>query len=131
MKKMGQRIHDKRKELGLTQEELGKKLDPPVKRQAVCKWENGETGEIKRSYIAQLAHLFECDPVWLMGLENIDEVKLTYQVEGEEPVVAIVDHQPIIGDESEKMKRALMYKVALKVKPENLQTAIDILKTLI
>ena len=51
MKKMGQRIHDKRKELGLTQEELGKKLDPPVKRQAVCKWENGETGEIKRSYI--------------------------------------------------------------------------------
>ena len=131
MKKMGQRIHDKRKELGLTQEELGKKLDPPVKRQAVCKWENGETGEIKRSYIAQLAHLFECDPVWLMGLENINEVKLTYQAEGEEPVVAIVDHQPIIGDESEKMKRALMYKVALKVKPENLDVAIQILKSLI
>lgn len=131
MKKMGQRIHDKRKELKLTQEELGRKLDPPVKRQAICKWELGETGEIKRSYIAQLAHIFDCDPVWLMGLENVADVKLTYNADGCEPVNVVVDHAPIIGDESAKSQRTLLYKIALQVKPENLPIAISLLKDLI
>ena len=129
MKTMGQRIHEKRTEYGWTQEQLGRRLG--VKRQAICKWEKGEVADIKRSYIQAMADIFHCDPVWLMGYDDSPEVALTYSAPGKEPVTAIVDKQPIIGNESEMAKRATLYKVALNVKPENLQTAIEILKSLI
>lgn len=66
-----------------------------------------------------------------MGFDDKPEVKVVYLAEGEEPVTAVVDHKPIIGNESQRAQRALLYKVALEVKPENLKTAIEILKSLI
>lgn len=127
MSTMAQRIHDKRKECGLTQEELGKKLNPPVKRQAICKWEQGSVADIKRSHIAQMAQIFHCDPVWLMALEGAKDVTLTYKAENVEPITVQVDHQPIIGPTS---KIAELYQLVLSIKPENYDLAINILKSL-
>lgn len=122
---MGQRIHEKREAAGLSVEELADKIG--VSRQTVYKWEKGIVKNIDRDYIGKMAALFRCDPEWLMHMEN-SKVTVTYSADGREPVSAIVSKEPIIGPES---KRAQLYKVALEVKPENLQTAIEILKSLI
>ena len=124
---IGDRIHQKRTECGMTLEELGEKLG--VQRQAVSKWEKGEVQNIKRSYIAKMAEMFHCSPVWLMGFDDSEEVQLIYNAKGKEPITAIVDtREPIIGESN---KRAQLYKVALDIKPENLDVAIQILKSLI
>ena len=129
MKTMGKRIKQKREELGLTLEELGQQLG--VNKSTVSKWERGEVENIKRSLISKMSTIFHVAPDWLMGFEGSENVNLTYYVDGREPVHAVVDQTPIIGTESQKAQRALLYKVALEVKPENLQTAINILKSLI
>ena len=129
MKQLGKRIRSKREELGLTAEDLGRKLG--VTKSTISKWERAEVEHIKRSYINEMSEIFNCSPEWLMGFDGAPEVKVTYNAEGQEPVTAVIDHQPIIGGESERSQRALLYKVALEVKPENIQTAIKILKALI
>lgn len=65
---MGKRIHDKRIENGMTMEELGDLVG--VRRSAVNKWEKGQVTNIKRSAIEKMAKTFDCDPVWLMGMEG-------------------------------------------------------------
>lgn len=125
MKKMGQRIRQKRIELGLTQEELGQKLG--IKKSAISKIENGEVKAIDRDYIAKMVQLFHCDANWLMDLDDSKKVELVYSADGKEPITAIVNQEPILGPAS---LRAQLYKVAIDVKPENLDTAIEILKSL-
>lgn len=72
METMGDRIHKKRIELGMTMDELGAKVG--VQKSAVNKWEKNVVENIKRSIVADLADAFECDPVWLMyGDEAISE----------------------------------------------------------
>lgn len=125
MKKMGQRIRQKRIELGLTQEELGQKLG--IKKSAISKIENGEVKAIDRDYIAKMVQLFHCDANWLMDLDDSKKVELVYSADGKEPITAIVNQEPILGPAS---LRAQLYKVAIDVKPENLEAAIEILKSL-
>ena len=128
MKNMGKRIKQKREELNMTQEELGEKLG--VLRQTICKWENGDVQNIKRSYIAEMAKIFNCDPVWLMAYEEAPEVKLTYSAPDHEDVSVMVDHEPIIGKSAEMVKRTALYQAALDVRPENYDIAIKLLKSL-
>ena len=125
MKTMGKRIAQKREERHMTMEELGAKLG--VTKSTISKWERGEVEHIKRSYIDKLCDIFQCAPQWLMGFEGSEDVKITYFAENKEPVTAIVDKTPILGNSS---KRANLYKVALDVKPENIDIAINILKSL-
>jgi len=73
---MGDRIKERRKAVGLTQEELGEKLG--VKKSAVAKWENGRVQNIKRSTIRQMAEILECAPSYLMfdtEEENLDDLE--------------------------------------------------------
>ena len=125
MKTMGRRIRDKRTEMGWTMEELGHKLG--VQKSAINKWEKGEVLNIKRSYIAQMAELFNCSPAWLMGLDDAVDVTLTYTAPGKDTVTAVVDQDPIIDKPS---KRVALYQAALAVRPENYDIAIQLLKTL-
>lgn len=127
MTTMGKRIHDKRVEYGLTMEELGQKLG--VQRQTVFKWENGTVQNIKRGYIEQMARLFECDPVWLMGFEDASKVLLTYSAPGRETVTTRVDQKskPIIGETALRMK---LYQAALAVPTQCLEVAIQLLNSL-
>lgn len=68
---MAERIRDKRKELGLTQEELGEKLG--VQKSAVAKYENGRVENIKRSVIEKMCIVFNCSPSWLMGWDDLPD----------------------------------------------------------
>ena len=122
---MGQRIHDMREENGLTREELAEKLG--VSRQTIYNWEAGKVKYIDRAYIGQMARWWDCDPDWLMHMEGTNKVTATYKAEGREPVTVTVNKDPIMGPES---LRAQLYKVAIDVKPENLNAAIEILKSL-
>ena len=67
---MGEKITELRNELGLTQQELGHKLVPPVNRGAINKWEKGKVKNIKRTYVEQLSVLFEKEPIELMCFES-------------------------------------------------------------
>lgn len=64
---MGELIRYHRERLELSQEELGKKLDPKVKKAAINKWEKGTVENIKRTHIQQLAKLFGLNPCELMS----------------------------------------------------------------
>lgn len=71
---MGELIKYHRKELDLSQEELGQMLKPPVNRAAINKWENGtvENGtveNIKRTHIQQMAKIFDMSPCELMAFD--------------------------------------------------------------
>ena len=125
MKTMGKRIAQKREEKHMTMEELGAKLG--VTKSTISKWERGEVEHIKRSYIDKLCDIFQCPPQWLMGFEGTEDVKITYSAENKEPVTAIVDKTPLLGNSN---KRAKLYQVALDVRPENIEVAINILKSL-
>lgn len=122
---MGQRIHEQREAHGLTREELADKLG--VSRQTVYKWEKGQVKNIDRDYIAKMAVWWHCDPDWLMHMEDAPTVTATYNAPGKEPVTVVINKEPIMGPAS---LRAKLYQAAVDVLPENLQTAIDILKTL-
>lgn len=65
---IGERIRLKRKECGLTQDELAKKLG--IKNSAVAKYENGRIENIKRSTIQKMAEIFNCSPTYLLGLDE-------------------------------------------------------------
>ena len=122
---MGQRIHDKREEHHWSVEELADKIG--VARQTVYKWEQGKVKNIDRDFISRMATLFHCDPEWLMHMEDAPDVTVTYSAPDREPVIARVNQEPIIGAAS---LRAKLYQAAINVRPENLETAIELLKSL-
>lgn len=67
---MAKRIKEKRLELGLTQEELGKMIG--TQRAAVNKYESGLVENMKRSTIKQLSLIFNVSPNWLMAFDMED-----------------------------------------------------------
>lgn len=70
--KMGDKIKEKRKEAGLTQEELGEKLG--VQKSAVAKWENGRVENIKRSVMLSMSKALGVDPAyWFIDEEEPEE----------------------------------------------------------
>ena len=86
----GEYISKLRKELNLTQEELGHKLVPPVNRGAVNKWEIGRVVNIKRTYIEQLANIFGVEPIDLMCFESkFDEEQISEEVKVVEQIQSV------------------------------------------
>lgn len=61
----GEKIKRLRKELGMTQEELGKKIG--VQKAAINKYETGTVVNLKREVINNLAKVLGVSPVWLMS----------------------------------------------------------------
>lgn len=84
---MGKRICQMRKEKGLTMEELGSMVG--VNKSAVNKWEKGIVCNIKRTTIADMAKIFDCSPVWLMGYDpetkigKLQQFSIDASLEGE------------------------------------------------
>ena len=78
---MGTYIKQLREEAGLSQEELGKSLNPQVNRAAINKWETGQVENIKRTHIQQLAKKFGVKPCDLMCFDDkFDSPKLAEEV---------------------------------------------------
>ena len=66
-----QRLKSRRKELGMTLEDVGNALD--VSRVAVSRWENGLINTINIEKIEKIAEVLQCQPSYLMGwTDSID-----------------------------------------------------------
>lgn len=78
---MGQYIKQLREDAGLSQEELGKSLNPPVNRAAVQKWETDKVENIKRTHIQQLARKFGVSPCELMCFDSAKAAEETKTLE--------------------------------------------------
>lgn len=63
-------IRANRRKLDLTQEELGQRLNPPVHKGAVNKWESGQVSNIRRDHIEQMSKLFGISPAELLGFKK-------------------------------------------------------------
>lgn len=68
---IGQIIYNRRKELGLTLEQIGNAVG--VSKSTVKKWETGFIANIKRDKISKLANVLQINPVILIN-GNIDNV---------------------------------------------------------
>ena len=73
---IGTLIHNRRKELGLTLEDVGKAVG--VSKSTVKKWETGFIANIKRDKIASLANVLDINPVSLItgDAESVHNVQL-------------------------------------------------------
>lgn len=65
---VGEKIKTLRKQLGLTQTELGEKLG--VQKNAVSKWETGRVDDIPGSKVRAMAALFGVSPSYLIDDEE-------------------------------------------------------------
>ena len=65
---MGANIKQKRKQKGLTQQELADMLG--LQKSAIAKYENGRVQNIKRSTLEKMAAVLHCTPSFLMGFED-------------------------------------------------------------
>ena len=65
---IGERIKQRRKELGITAEALGKMLG--IDRSTVFRYENGSIGKIPVDFVQTVACVLHTTPEFLMGLED-------------------------------------------------------------
>ena len=126
MLEMGRKLHDLRKKWGYTLDEVVERVDIP--KSTLSRIENGKLKTINRGYIDRLAHLYNVDAAYVLGYEDSDKVHLTYSAEGKEDVKLLIDRSaPLMG---ETALRARLYKAALEVAPQNIEVAIELLKSL-
>lgn len=103
--RMGLYIKHLREQIKLTQEELGKMLDPPVNKAAVNKWETGRVENIKRTHIIQLSNIFNVKPEELMCFdekmlaEEVKTIELVKKHFGEDAVKLIEYYQSLDNKE--------------------------------
>lgn len=70
MNEIGEIIYERRKELGLTLEDVGKAVG--VGKSTVRKWENGMIKNMGRDKLAALAQVLQLDPVRLVPMPDIN-----------------------------------------------------------
>ena len=75
MCEIAKKIYDRRKELGLTLEQVGEAVG--VGKSTVRKWENGMIKNMGRDKIAKLARILQMDPVELVPAPESFKLDLT------------------------------------------------------
>lgn len=96
-KRIGERIREKRLEMGLSQSALAQELG--VSMQSVSLWENGKT-MIGSSSVVAIAKKLKCDIYWLLG-EPTQEEKNKKDIENEDksPPLTMLQFNPFISDD--------------------------------
>ena len=122
---MGNRVREQRLKWGYTLDEVAEKVS--ASKSTLSKLENGLLKYPKRPLIDELAKLYDCDPLYLLGYHHNDNITLTYSAPGKEDVTLLAQGKPIIGEAG---LRAKLYKAALEVAPENVEVAIELLRSL-
>lgn len=105
MHEIGEKLYNRRKELGLSLEQVGDAVG--VGKSTVRKWENGMIKNMGRDKIAALANALKMNPVELVPYDNNDQ--LTYSVSDEDQQRLEALHQDprlgILFDHTRKMKK--------------------------
>lgn len=65
---VGEIIYNRRKELGLTLEEIGNATG--VSKSTVKKWEDGYIANMRRDKIEKLAKVLQISPIVLLGIDD-------------------------------------------------------------
>ncbi|WP_079964561.1 helix-turn-helix domain-containing protein [Salmonella enterica] len=107
-RKIGERIREKRLEMGLSQSALARELG--VSMQSVSLWENGKT-MIGSSSVVAIAKKLKCDIYWLLG-EDPQEKKDTKAIENKENnVLTTLQFNPFLSDDEldESMKDEVVF----------------------
>lgn len=79
-KQVGRRIQGFRIRQGITQEELGRRLIPPVKRASIANVESGKQRLLLHSFV-QLAQILDCEMRELLPSDGVYAQKETVQTE--------------------------------------------------
>ena len=66
---IGEMIRDRRKELGLTQDDIARTIG--TTKATVSRWESGDIHKMKRSMIAALAKVLQLNPVLFVQREEV------------------------------------------------------------
>lgn len=117
----GERIRQRRLELGMTQKELAEKLGYSTKT-TVAAIEAGRN-ELRQAKIQAIAEVLDCDPLWLIGLSNeAPEPKPGWYLDPEAAEIADFLHK--------NPSYKVLFDTARKVKPEDLRTVQKMLDAL-
>ena len=116
MEEIGNLIYTRRRELGLTLEDVGKACG--VGKSTVRKWEQGMIKDIGRSKLAALAKILQIDPTALIRPEWTLDLQLFGKQETEE-----------VREELSEEQRVL-FRLAKNAKPEALRAAAAVLKSM-
>lgn len=65
MKTMAERISQKRRELGINQSELARRVG--CSRQTVSQWENGHIRDVTGQHLRALARELQVEPAWILS----------------------------------------------------------------
>ena len=72
-KKIGLKLREKRKSLGLTLEQVAKYVG--VNESTVSRWELGEIDNMRRDRIASLSAVLKISPLFILGMEEPEDKK--------------------------------------------------------
>ena len=141
MDDIGKKIFNRRKELGLTLEEVGKEVG--VGKSTVQRWENGLIQNMRRDKIASLARVLHMDPIeFVPGGSQLDTLKRV-EVQTPKKRLFAMDSMPVKAEVSNfgikvpEVKEVMIdddLKAILKIwkisTPRAKKAAIEMLKTL-
>lgn len=124
---MAQRIKERRKYMGMTQEELALKLG--MQKSAIAKYENGRVENIKRSTIQKMAEILDCSPAYLMGWEEITVEDNPVQISGHEKWYY---EDPELAKEAQRMfedaDMRSLFHMKKNMSPDRFQKHVDMMK---
>jgi len=113
-------ISDRRKELGLTLEEVGKIVG--VSKSTVKKWEDGYISNMKRDKIALLAKALKLNPVVLITGEE-EPTSTSQLTEGEEL-------QEYLEELKNRSEMRMLFSLAKGATKEDVEKAVKIIEAL-
>lgn len=121
---LGNKIKNRRQELGLTLEEVGKIVG--VSKSTVMKWETGYIENMRRDKIALLAKALKVSPLWIMGIDEPDI--LTYKTKKVPMLGEIAAGEPMLVAEQMaeyyvEVDEELQVDFCLKVKGDSMKDA--------
>lgn len=121
----GKRIKARRKELGMTQEELGEKAG--VTKATINKYETGIVQNLKRSTIEDMAKALNVSPSYIMGwTDNVAEVHTNNGVIGQNSGTITVNNAERTLSKEELELLRIYNKTSVRGRIRLIETALEL-----
>lgn len=108
---IGQRIKQRRKEMGLSADELGKKLGKD--RSTIYRYEKGDIENLPLDLLEPIANALETTPQYLMGWSEVQKkndtiADVVVRMRVDEDFLSVVEMLNTLDDEQFKSVKALL-----------------------